>query len=62
MEIKEGTKEGKKEEALESVKRAVIKEHSAVCPPSLTWCHRSNTVGMRRASSLPKDEKNPLTI
>lgn len=40
----------KRKSVLASVgRRAVIKAHSAVCPPSQSWYHRSNTTGMKKA-------------
>ncbi len=63
MLIKRGVKREKGKKALASAaRRAVIKVHCAVCPSPPTWCHRSNTVGMKKASSAPKDENSPLAV
>lgn len=58
MTMKGTLKEKKKEALARATRRAVIK----VCPPSSTRCHRSNTVGMNKATSAPDDKKSPLTV
>lgn len=53
----------KRKSVLASVGRgAVIKAHSAVCPPSQTWYHRSNTTGMKKADHCQTMRRLHLTV